>query len=343
MASSRLEKLRSRRLDPLFKVAGTREVYERLVREDTSVRYAVGAMQPIDPAYTLRTIEERDRVQKQLSDGFGATGLAIEFDYQGSVTNDTHIRAYSDVDLLTVERRWFAIEPPNVPTPPYRGDTIQDLRGIRSKTIEILGSAFPAATVDQSKGKCVNISGGSLRRRIDLIASAWWRTVEYVRQPEKHWLGIEILDHEKGERVPNKPFLHNKRIEELDSNTGGGLRKVIRLLKSLKYDNDEKIDLSSYDLASIAYNIFSAWLTVPPGHDLLLVHNTRNYLRYLVSTPQYRASIDVPNQMRKVFGAGGATETGLKQLTSAINALATEIEVELSRSFRKLEEARVLY
>jgi len=114
-------------------------------------------------------------------------------------------------------------------------------------------------------------------------------------------------------------------------------------LKSLKYDNDEKIDLSSYDLASIAYNIFPAWLTAPPGRDLLLVRNTRNYLRYLVSTPQYRTSIDVPNQMRKVFGAGGATETGLKQLTAAIDALATEIEVELSRSFRKLEEARVLY
>ena len=66
------------------------------------------------------------------------------------------------------------------------------------------------------------------------------------------WLGIEILDDNEGTRVPNKPFLHNRLIMERDTETNGGLRKAIRLLKSLKYDSDEKIDVSSYDLASIA-------------------------------------------------------------------------------------------
>lgn len=343
MATSRLDKLRARRMDPLTKVAGAREVYERLVGEDTSVRYAVGAMQPIDPAYTQKTIEERTRVENQLAEGFRAAGLYVGFDYQGSVTNDTHIRVYSDVDLLTVEQRSYGIEPPNPPIPAYNGDPTRDLREIRSKTIGILRPAFPAATVDQSKGKCVSISGGSLKRKIDLVACELWHTVEYVKSQQKHWLGIRVLDNDSGGRVPNKPFLHNKRIDELDFETRGGLRKVIRLFKSLKYDEQNTISVSSYDLASIAYNVFPNWLKVLSGQDLLLVSQARDFLGYLVSNAEYRNLLEVPNKMRKVFGAGGATENGLKQLYSAMNTLVKEIEGELSRSYRKLQEARIEY
>src|SRR5437870_2631065 len=109
---TRLEKLRNRRIDPLMKVAGLNEAYARLTNEDSAVQYTISAMQPIDPAYTANTIEERNRVEKQLGDGYKGLGLRIEFDYQGSVTNDTHIRAHSDVDLLTVEQRFIGVQPP---------------------------------------------------------------------------------------------------------------------------------------------------------------------------------------------------------------------------------------
>jgi len=137
--------------------------------------------------------------------------------------------------------------------------------------------------------------------------------------------------------------LHNKLIEERDAETNGGLRKAIRLLKSLKYDGDEKIDVSSYDIACLAYNIFTSWLTVQPGQDLLLVSNTRDYLRYLLTDENYRASLEVPNKMRKVFGADDMTATGLKQLSMAVEILVDEIDRGLSRSFRKLKEARISY
>jgi hypothetical protein len=343
MAASRIDKLRARRLDPLIKVGGMNEVYDRIANEDSAVQYAIGAMQPIDSDYTKRTIEERARVEKQLEDGYITAGLAIEFDYQGSVTNDTHIRAHSDVDLLTVEQRWHAIQPPNKPTNPYVGDPIQDLREIRANTSKILRSAFPAAIVDESGSKAINISGASLRRRIDLIASAWWYTVEYVQNNQKYWLGIEILDDKKGQRVSNKPFLHNKRIDERDVATKGDVRKLIRLLKSLKYDSDDKIDLTSYDIAGIVYNIIDDGLIVNPGHDLVLVKNCQTYLHHLLNDKSYRDSIDMPNKMRKVFCAEGGSEAGLRQMTVALDTLVAEIEKGLSKSFRKLAEARVLY
>jgi len=251
---SRLEKLRSRRIDPNIKVGGLNEVYGRLTTEDSAVQYAIGAMQPIDPDYTARTIQERNRVEKQLSDGFSGQGLRVDFDYQGSVTNDTHIRAHSDVDLLTLDTRFIAITIADI-SRGYPDDPIAGLRQIRKVAAAKLRAAYPAAKVDETGSKAVKISGGSLMRKIDVIASNRWHTVEYCREAQKHWLGIEILDNDLGIRIPNRPFLHNKRIEDKDKTVNGGLRKLIRLLKSLKYDSDEKIDLSSYDLAGIIYNM----------------------------------------------------------------------------------------
>lgn len=342
MASSRLEKLRTRRMDPLVKVAGLSEVYERLRAEGSSVKYAIGAMQPIDPEYTKRTIEERKRVEDQLAKGFIQVGLGVTFDYQGSVTSDTHVRVYSDVDLLTVETRWYGLEPPQQPSVPYLGNAIEDLRELRNTTVKILRLAFPAATVDQSGSKAITISDGSLRRKIDVIACAWWDTNEYSRFRQKYFRGIEIFDNDKGQRVPNKPFLHNKQIDERDVATNGGLRKLIRLLKSLNYDNDEKIDMSSYDIAGIVYNMFDNWLTSVAGYDLQLMKACRDYLQYLAYDKSYRDSIEMPNKMRKVFCAEGASAQGLIQLIAAMNTLVAEIEQDLG-PLRKLIEARVTY
>lgn len=340
---TRLEKLRNRRLDPRVAVAESNEVYKKLTGEDSAVQYAVGAMQPIDPDYTRTTIVERQRVEDRLREGFSRAGLAVSFDYQGSVTNDTHIRAYSDVDLLTVEEQWVTIEPPNVPATRYAGNAIEDLRKIRRQSASTLRFAYPAATVDESGSKAINISGGSLRRKIDVIASGWWHTVEYVREREKHWLGIKVLDNDAGREIPNKPFLHNKRLNERDGLTNGGLRKLIRLLKSLKYDSDDTIDLSSYDIAGIVYNMNEDRLFSHRGQDLVLIKNCYLHLLLLEVMPSIRESISMPNDMRRVFCAEGASEKGLSQMRSALGTLIDEIEQGLSRSFRKLAEARITY
>jgi hypothetical protein len=327
----------------MIKTAALREAYDRLPREGESVRYAIGAMQPIDDAYTQRTIEDRTRVEKQLADGFTRAGLGITFDYQGSVTNDTHIRAHSDLDLLTVDTRFEVIEPPNKPRYPYSGDSIANLREIRNNTVDILQSAFPAAEVDDAGSKAVSISGGSLRRKVDLIASAWWQTVEYVREPKKHWLGIHVLDNEKSAKLPNKPFLHNKLLDDRDTATNGGLRKLVRLLKSVKYDNDPVLDITSYDIAAIVYNMPEDWLMSMPGQDLRLIKNCRSYLHFLAVTPQARDSIQVPNKMRRVFASDGASEAGLRGLTTAFDTLVAEIDEELRTTARTLTEAKVFY
>ena len=343
MAYTRLDRLRSRRTDPLFKSSGVNEVYARLA-EDDAIRYAIGAMQPIDPAYTERTYEEGLRVQAHLDPGLRGAGLPATFEFQGSVTSDTHILAHSDIDLIALDDRSTCLEPVQHNPYPYHGDPVADLRQQRSQSVRILNAAFPQVTIDQSGPRALSLTGGSLRRKVDVVSANWWDTLAYAQSGQKTDRGIQVLDANQGVRVPNKPFLHNALIDLRDRQTNGHVRKVIRLLKSLKYDADTSVPMSSYDIASIVYRMPDRYLVTPAGFDLQLVSNAEQFLRLLLSDPTMCASLLVPNEMRPIFGAPeGATETGLRRLHEEVARLLQEIHSGMQRSFRKLEEARIPY
>ena len=106
---NRIEALRQRRLDPIVKSAGLTEVYSSL-REPEAVRYLIGAMQPIDPEVTQLILAEANRVRDPLRSGYPSAGVNASFDNQGSVTNDTHILAFSNVDLLAVNENFYDVE-----------------------------------------------------------------------------------------------------------------------------------------------------------------------------------------------------------------------------------------
>ena len=340
---ARLDKLRSRRVDPQQILAkATNEIYERL-QEDDAVRYALGAMQPIDADYTRNTFAESERVQVQLTAGYGRNSLRVNYEHQGSVTSDTHIKAHSDIDLLVVETRFISLEHPLQPATPYQGDPLQDLIELRTTAEQTLRQAFPAATIDCSGAKAISLSGGSLRRKIDVVLSSWLDTPEYKAGQGEHFRGVSVLDKLARTRVSNKPFLHNHRLNERDTGERGHLRKVIRLLKSLKYDADQQPDFSSYDIAAIAWAAPPKFWAVDPQQELLLVDQSCKWLDYLNNEREYAKKLEVPNGTRKIFAENGATFSGLDDLRREVHSLRADIEKGLARSFRKLQEARIVY
>lgn len=347
VTSNRIARLRARRTDPtegyMFKSAGANEVYERMQESSSAVKYAVGAMQPIDPVYTENTYREGERVRNQLEKNLSAYSIVCDFEYQGSVTNDTHIRAKSDIDLLTLHCSFVSLEPPQKPSTPYRGNPVADLMTLRQASILVLKEKFPEALVDSSGSKSVGIEGGSLRRKIDVVASNWCDTNEYCRTRLKRDRAIHILDSHKRERIRNLPFLHNDRLHNKDQKTIGGYRKAVRLLKSLKYDSDAGVGISSYDIAAIVYSMTDQSLTVMKSMELILLDACKQHLDFLAGNQRYRESLYVPNETRKVFCSEGASLTGLNELRKEVDQLRHDIENDLSRSFRKLASARIEY
>lgn len=336
---SRLEKLNLRRIDENITEAKLYNEAYRSISQSDSVKYVIGAMQPIDPEYTKNTYIQAERVRSQLSNRL--TGRC-EYKYQGSVTNDTHIKARSDIDLLVIIDKFFTLENPQVPKSPYKGDPLKDLLNLRKEAEEALENAFPQAGVDKSGGKSISIEGGSLTRKVDIVPSNWYNTNKYAETDNEVFRGVQILDKSVPERLANTPFLHNAWIDHKDENTSGGMRKACRLMKSLKYDS-ENVDLSSYDIVSIAFNMPNASLSYPKGSELLILGSCLDYCRQLQTNSSLRESIEVPDGHRKIFCDGHATLAGLDQLTYELERLADDVLRENQRSFRKLAEARVEY
>ncbi len=336
---SRLDNLNLRRYDPdVVEAKLLNESYRNIAQSD-SVKYVIGAMQPIDSEYTRNTYKQAERVRSQLESRLTEK---CEYKYQGSVTNDTHIRAKSDIDLLVIIDKFFTLEQPQTPKSPYKGNPTQDLLGLRKESEDSLESAFPKATIDKKGSKSISIEGGSLTRKVDVVPSNWYHTNKYAETGNEIYKGVEILDKSVPCRLANTPFLHNAWIEHKDGITSGGLRKACRLMKSLKYDS-ENVDLSSYDIVSIAFNMYDHKLNLPRGSELGILAACLDYCHDLQANPVLRNSIDVPDGHRKVFSEGHATLAGLNQLTAELESLSDDVLRENYRSFKKLAEARVEY
>lgn len=337
--ATRLDKLGDRRIDRGTVGAGLVNESWRSIAQSDSVRYVIGAMQPIDPEYTKNTFGQGDRVRQQLKTRLKTT---CDYEYQGSTTNDTHIRAASDIDLLVLTKKFWTLESPQVPESPYTGDPVQELLALREDAIAALKVAFPAAKVDAGGSKSIVVTGGSLTRKVDVVPSNWFDTNEYAKSRNKVYRGVQILDCQAHARLKNTPFLHNALVDRRDRETGGGLRKAARLLKSLKYDSDA-VDLTSYDLVAIAYNIPTASLSVPRGQELALLAGCVDYVHALQIDTALRSAIAVPDGHRRVFDPGHATIAGLSQLAAEMEKLVADVLAENKRSFARLAEARVAY
>lgn len=336
---SRLDKLNLRRTDESVTEAKLFNEAYRNISQSESVKYVVGSMQPIDPEYTKNTYKQAERVRSQLENRLTDR---CEYKYQGSVTNDTHIKAKSDIDLLVIIDKFYTVQSPQTPKSPYKGDPLQDLLDLRNEAERALEAAFSQARIDKSGTKSISIEGGSLTRKVDVVPSNWYHTNKYAESGNEIYRGVQILDKSVPTRLANTPFLHNAWIDHKDKNTQGGMRKASRLMKSLKYDSED-IDLSSYDIVSIAFNMLDESLSYPKGNELRILSSCLDFCKKLQSDANLRHSIEVPDGHRKIFCEGHATLSGLDQLTRELEQLANDVLRENQRSFRRLAEARVEY
>jgi len=322
--ADRFDRLRCRRF-PLEKLEEAKFESQFIASTEQDFSYLVDAMQPIDAQFTENTFKEGIRVRDQLMKNLPAK-YSPEFDFQGSVTSDTHIKIHSDIDLLALNGCFVSLDPGAANSSPYSGDTMKELISMRTDAAHILTNNFPAATVDVSPGKSISLEGGSLKRKIDVVIGNWWNTELWNQYKVKMARGVRILDTKAPQLIRNKPFWHNYEIDKKDKKTGG-LRKVIRLLKTLKYDAEPELQISSYDIAAIAWNMTEHALTVQPNDYLPLAINARDELKRFIDNEVVRIGLNVPNGTRTIFGAGGATLHSLRMLHAELAELIHRIEI----------------
>lgn len=335
--SKRLNSLINRRNDiDLIKksfVTGEQQIltesFQQLKESDT-IKYVIGAMKPVDAKYTQITYQEGERVKNQLKK-LSDKGIEVEFKYQGSVTNNTHIKAYSDIDILTIYLGFTTLEPPQKASYPYPGDPIDDLCKLRNESYTILRNAYPTAEVDNTGAKSISLKGGSLRRKVDVVPSNWYDTVKYTETQIDYYRGVMVLDYKNRNRIENTPFYHNKLLNDKDLITYGNFKNTVRLLKSLKADAEVNINLSSYDIAALMYNMSTSDFLVGKS-PLVLIEKSLSYLKYVYNNDTYRNSLVVPDKSRKIFKDNGATKNDLYLIIIELANTYDDIVEELSKS-----------
>ncbi len=247
-----------------------------------AAKYVHMAMREVDETYTRITRDAGDAVKKILS----AKLSDVDFEYQGSVMTDTHIKGYSDIDLLTICNRFNHTEISKVREAlnnswhynisqldnlknydnsfyPYQGNARADLRKLRLDNESLLNSTYTIC--DTTKPKAIKITNQHLHRDVDIVTSTWYDSLEYVLSgnDQKH-RGIKIYQKDTdSETEPDYPFLGISMINERSSLTNGRLKRMIRFLKNVRSDADAEIKLTSFDINAICYN-------VPPKEYLLM-------------------------------------------------------------------------
>ncbi|EHK4267442.1 hypothetical protein JHU80_005344, partial [Escherichia coli] len=306
------------------------ESWETRGKQDSATRYVIGAMQPVDNRYTEISFETAKRIENQL---VKKLDLNLEFRVQGSVPLDIHIKSFSDVDLLIIDTQMLIYDSDGIgrytPTNKNDGDVILELRDAAR---DALKATFPAADVDDNNAKSLRITGGSLQREVDVVPSIWWDTKEYQHTKDVDQRGVTIIDKNTRQRIYNLPFLHIKRIKDKCDQCNGGLRKSIRFLKTLKADSEAegtKIELSSYDIASLMYHADGNNLRHSQYYELAVLVETHRWLNYLAQNPNAAMLLYVPNGTRKIIDKN-ETFAELLKLTGMVNSIVTEVLREIT-------------
>lgn len=233
------------------------------------------AMKGVEPEYTQKSKDAGERVKEHLSKKLSD----VVFKYQGSVMTDTHIKGYSDIDLLTISDKFYTYDAPKIKqilesveqknryrqasiekmvkevnTSSYQGNALQDLRQLRLDSELILDDVYDIC--DTTKPKSIKIKNQSLNREVDVVIANWYDDVTSVINDKGEYRGIQVYNketHSKGNA--DFPFLSIKRINERSSDTNGRLKRMIRFLKNTKANSNQVIDLSSFDINAVCYDI----------------------------------------------------------------------------------------
>ena len=334
-AKSKLSALNARKFGDDIRKGDIFENFTGKVSDD--LLYISEAMAEVNPEYTKNTFKQCVRVQEQLKTNISAKHSEIVFEYQGSVPLNTHTRRHSDVDMLVATGRFHWVTPPLPVLYPYPNDVAKsDLIELREDIVETIENAFPTVLLDNSGGKAVAISGGSLNRKMDLVPVSWVQNTVSVNSTDLTHRGIRLYDSKKKEYIENYPFLHIQLCNTKDWQVGGRFKKLVRYIKNVRRDSDRKIDMSSYDATALMYQQENAELLQTLNNPAALSKITETFLARIIGDRNFQQTAKVPNGTRLLFGDEGLKLSEVVKLYEDIK----EINLSLLTSYGMLDPNR---
>ncbi|WP_320018932.1 hypothetical protein [Labilibaculum manganireducens] len=311
-----------------------------------TVQYIKKAMFGVEELYTRQTVDAGNKVKNQLSSKISN----VSFEFQGSVMTNTHIRGYSDIDLLTITEKFHTFDrndisktlnQPNVYSKYTQSQInsltialtgggysngLNDLRELRTDCESTLGSVYNR--VNTSKPKSIEVETTNPKRKVDVVVACWYNDANYYINGDNINRAIQVFCKGKMPIYDKKldadyPFLRIKLLNEKDNIVNGRLKRMIRLLKTIKYDSEQEIKLSSFDINAIIYDV-DTWKYSSKSY-LELVPIVYEQLKKLADNFSYRYNLKSLDGKEFIFRKEDQiTEDSEKSLF--LKALIDEVE-----------------
>jgi hypothetical protein len=300
------------------------------------------AMKGVEPEYTQKSKDAGERVKEHLSKEL----KDVSFKYQGSVMTNTHIKGFSDIDLLTICEKFYQPDKNNIQKllenseqrvkffsslpklekevtgSSYQGNTLEDLRNLRIDSENVLKYVY--TNCDIKKPKSIKIKNLSLNREVDIVVANWYDDITSVINDKGDYRGIQVYNKDTNSRgVADYPFLSIKKINDRSSLTSGRLKKMIRFLKNVKAISDHEIDLSSFDINAICYDIS------PPKYQNLtifeLVPLLHVQLKSICTNQEHSDRIISVDSREYIFRGNSTKLNNIKNLLAEVEGVYSDL------------------
>ncbi len=302
------------------------------------------AMKGVDPVYTTKTREAGENVKSHLR----AHLLDVEFEYQGSVMTNTHIRGHSDIDLLTISTKFYFYDSARVTEiitstlernkfhqyqlerifneskrSSYSGNWQDDLWKLRNDSENVLTRVYQECNI--TKPKAIEVLNKGLNRKVDVVIANWFDDVRSIINNKSEYRGIQVYNkHTNSRENPDYPFTSISRINDRSADTNGRLKKMIRFLKNVKALSNNEINLSSFDINAICYAI-----DINQYKNLIfyeLVSVVHRQMTKIATDKQYADDIVSVDGREYIFRYDSKKIEGLKLLMGEANLILRDLE-----------------
>ncbi len=309
------------------------------------VRYA---MKSPGPEYTRISKEAGENAKTHLDREL----TNVLYKYQGSVMTNTHVSGNSDIDLLAISDKsyggdWAQIDKyltesafrSNLSCASIQkleteksiafspGSIVDDLRAIRNDSERILTSRYDIC--DISKPKSIKLRNQNLRRDVDVVIANWYDDVQSVINDKGDYRGIQIYDKDNHSKEnPDYPFLSIRRINERGDATSGRLRKMIRFLKNIRNESDQNIQLTSFDINAVCYDIVVSNYQYSNPLQLVRVINTQ--LRSICNDTSHADRIVSVDGREYIFRYDPGKLGNLRKVLGEVESIYTDLHQQIT-------------
>ncbi|XOV91414.1 MAG: hypothetical protein ACFHWX_14495 [Bacteroidota bacterium] len=311
-----INNLRKRRFDeakaqPITSDAFTQRGYPN------ALRYALESMLEIDHSYSYKVFSIAKKIQDSIASSFAKKPINVDFRYDGPIQTDTHITLFGDVTLLTL-------------ITPQTDKPWQEIQYIIREVLNLMkGLPFVTKSGFNNQHEIVVLTEKP-SSRVVIQPALWLNNQNYMET--KREIDRAVSEFRFGEKIKRNymPFKNIARINAKDDRTNGGLKRMIRLLRTLQKDAESPINLEAHEISAMVYDIPERQLKYSDKQALSLLSVVSAQLTRICSDKKYFETLKAPSELEVIFGTKPKQGEVMK-LKNALENLMKDVQGILKR------------